>query len=55
MAISHAMIITILSKDGTYGSLFTNKYIIKHLCILKLVRALLRSSVNHAASCDVYP
>ena len=37
MAISQAMIIKIESIESTHEVLFTNKYIIKCICILKFV------------------
>ena len=41
MAISQALILKIVSIDRTHKVLFTNKYIVKCLCIFIFVRALL--------------
>ena len=41
MAISQAIIKTIVSIDRRHRVLFTNRYIVKCLCVFKLVRVLL--------------
>ena len=41
MAISVALICLIVLKDRTHTVLFTNKYTVKCLCIIEIVRAFL--------------